>query len=586
LDLTFDALIIGAGVIGCAIARELSRYKLKIGILEKASDLFYGNSARNSGVLHAGFNNVPGSLMARFCVEGNKSFDDLARELGIPYRRTGKLVVGFTKKDREKLEEMIATGERNGVPGLAVIGKDKIKELAPQVAGEFAMWSGSTAILDPFAYVLALAQNAHKNGVRFFFDSEVTAIRECLSDADRSSGAVGSSSVTPNNGASTHTATSDPAIAPVCSSMLHIPAAPASSSTPYTSAVPVDSSMLHTPAAPANSNTPHTPTAFADSSMLHMPAAPTDSSTPHTPTAPVYAVSAGGHTYSARWIINCAGLGADKIAKMLGCDKYTIHPCRGEYYVLDRIVGSLLPLPAYPVPDPKAGGLGIHLTPTMDGNILVGPSDEYITDADDYSTTRKIMDLLIRDGSRIFPYLKGEYFIRNFSGIRPKLAPKEQGGYHDFIIERDDVHPRAVNLIGLESPAMTGALPISREVLRLMRQVEAFEPNPYFDPIRPAGTIFRDLPKEEQAKLIRQNPDYGEIVCRCENITKAEVLEAIRGPIGARTVIGVKYRCRAMMGRCQGGYCQARLCDILMKELGLACDEVQYSPLPGSNMFT
>ena len=144
---TYDCLIIGAGVVGSAIARELSRYCLNIGVLEKEPDVCCETSARNSGVLHAGFNNKPGSLMARFCVEGNRMFDQIAKELDIPYKRTGKLIVGFNEDDRKRLEQMKATGDKNGVPGLELIDKERIHEIAPLVGGEFAMWSPSTAIL-------------------------------------------------------------------------------------------------------------------------------------------------------------------------------------------------------------------------------------------------------------------------------------------------------------------------------------------------------------------------------------------------------------------------------------------------------
>ena len=165
----FDVLIIGGGVIGSAVARELSRYNLRIGVLEKELDVCCETSARNSGVLHAGFNNEPGSKMARFCVEGNRGFDQIARELDIPYRRTGKLVVGFTDEDKEKLLKMIEVGQINGVPGLELIDKERIKKIAPYLRGEFAMWSPSTAILNPFRFTIALAENAAQNGVRFLF---------------------------------------------------------------------------------------------------------------------------------------------------------------------------------------------------------------------------------------------------------------------------------------------------------------------------------------------------------------------------------------------------------------------------------
>ena len=477
----YDVLIIGAGVIGSAAARELSRYHLRIGVLEKAPDVCCETSARNSGVLHAGFNNKPESLMAKFCVAGNAGFDQLAKELDIPYKRTGKLVVGFTEEDRVRLEAMKAQGDQNGTPGLELVDRTFIQSKAPAVEGAFALWSPSTAILSPFQYTIALAENAAHNGVRFFFNHEVTAIRD---------------------------------------------------------------------------------------------------------DGQVYHVTAGGTEFQSRWVINCAGLGSAKVSAMLGIHDYTIYPCKGEYFILDQKVGNLLPLPAYPVPNPKLGGLGIHLTPSVDGNVFVGPSNEYLDDPEDYSANQPVMDMLIEDGSRIFPHLKREYFIRNFAGIRPKLASKAEGGYRDFVIERRaDVAPRAVNLVGIESPGLTSAVPISKEIVRRMEEIETLTPNPNFDPIRKGIVTFRDKTPEEQAALIAQDPDYGEIVCRCETITKAEVLQAIRNPLGVHTVTGIKYRCRTMMGRCQGGYCQTRVTELIQQETGCSREEIQYSR-DGSYLFT
>lgn len=264
----YDVLVIGGGVIGCSAARELSRYRLRIGVVEQGPDVCMETSSRNSAVLHAGYNNRPGSKMAKFCVEGNRTFDAVARELDIPYKRTGKLVVGFTSDDLDQLHNLKETGEKNGIEGLRIVDKPFIREKAPCVGGEFAMWSPTTAILSPFQFTFAMAENAAHNGVSFHFDARV----------DR---------ITREDGIYTlHTAAGD---------------------------------------------------------------------------------------LRCRWVVNCAGLGADKIARMLGIHDYTIYPCRGEYFILDKKAGPLLPLPAYPVPNYKTGGLGIHLTPTLDGNIMVGP---------------------------------------------------------------------------------------------------------------------------------------------------------------------------------------------------------------------
>ncbi len=475
----YDVMIIGSGVIGSAVARELSRYSLKIGVLEKELDVCSETSGRNSGVLHAGFNNKPGSLMAKFCVKGCQAFEQVAKELDIPFKRTGKIIVGFNDDDMMKLYALKEQGDTNGVLGLEIINKEKIKELAPNIDGEMGMYSPSTGILNPFIYTIALAENACKNGVDFYLDNEVISINR------------------------------------------------------------IDA---------------------------------------------IYEIQTLRGIYRSNWIINCAGLNSDKIAMMLGVDDYALYPCRGEYFILDQKIGHYLNMPAYPVPNPKEGGLGIHLTPTIDGNILIGPSTEYIKVNDNYSSTQKIMDILIKDGSRIFPYVKREFFIRNYTGIRPKLVGESQGGYGDFIIEERNESPNVIHLVGMESPGLTSALPIARKVVEIFGQKNILRQNPDFDPYRKGILKFKEQSKEMKRILVEKDPNYGEIICRCEMVTKAEILKAIHNPLGVETLIGVKNRTRAMMGRCQGGYCQIRIAELIMEEKNKREEEIVYSR-KGSNMF-
>ena len=468
----YDVIVIGSGVVGSAIARELSRYDLNVGVLEKELDVVCETSGRNSGVLHAGFNNKPGSLMAKFCVEGNQGFDKVAKELNIPFKRTGKLVTGFSDEDIKVLEELKEKGDKNGVKGLEIVSEKRIKELAPNVKGTKALYSPMTGILDPFIYTIALAENACENGVEFYLGREVKEIKrkeEC------------------------------------------------------------------------------------------------------------YEIITNKETYFTKWVINSAGLNSDKVARMLGITDYTIYPCRGEYFILDQKAGKYLNIPAYPVPNKKEGGLGIHLTPSIHGNIFIGPSADYIDENDNYSATEEVMDMLVREGRKILPQIKREHFIRNFSGIRPKLVSKEKGGYADFVIEERKEIPNVINLVGIESPGLTSAVPIARYVVEKIKNKEILKENKKFNPIRKGIVKFSEQSEEKQAELIRENPDYGEIICRCETITKAEILSAVRNPLGVGTVTGIKYRTRAMMGRCQGGYCQTRIAEIIMKEKNSNTDELKYS---------
>ncbi|MBQ9809539.1 MAG: NAD(P)/FAD-dependent oxidoreductase, partial [Spirochaetales bacterium] len=349
-----DVIIIGAGAVGCAVARELARYNISVLVLEKECDVAYGTSGRMSGVVHAGFNNKVGSLMARLCVEGSNLFEDVCRELDIPFRRTGKVLVAFDQDDMRALDRIMAQGKANGVKGLRLLDEDEIRSIAPGVGGIGGMFSERTAIFDPFEFCIAHAENAMDNGVDFSFESEVTAIRK---ESD------------------------------------------------------------------------------------------------------VFSVTTSKGIFKARLVVNSAGLYCDKVSAMAGVDKYKIYPCRGQYYILDKVADRLLDIPAYPVPKPGIGGLGVHLTPTIDGNIIIGPSAEYLDDPDDTATTAEVMDKLFAEAKALLPAIERRYIIGNYCGIRPKQAPESEGGFRDFVIKEEETCPGLINLIGIESPGFTASVP-------------------------------------------------------------------------------------------------------------------------------
>lgn len=473
----FDVIIVGAGVVGSAVARELSRYRLKIGVLEKELDVACGNSSRNTGMLHAGFTYKPGSLKAECAVEGNREFDQVAEELGVPFRRTGKLVVGFTEHDRENILKFKTIGEQNGVKGMRMIDKEEIAQIDPNAGGEFAMFVPSSGILDPMQYTIALAENACHNGVEFFFGQKVKSIC-CKKESE------------------------------------------------------------------------------------------------------TYLLETDQGQFESRWVINCAGMYASEISAMLGYPNYPVKGFKGEYYVLDKNAGKYLSIPVYPAPNDK-GGFMTHATPTIDGNVLVGP-DSYVTEErEDYTVTKEHMDGLFEDGRKMFRQMKREYFIRNFAGIRWKRYNPETGEILDFLIESDEEHPNTVNLVGIESPGITCALPLARRAAARLIEKENPAVNPDFDPVRPVKKRFRDMTHKEREEAIARNPLQGEIVCRCETVTKAEILEAIHNPLGVCTVTGIKNRTRATMGRCQGGYCETRITEMMEQELGAAPEDIRYSKKDG-----
>lgn len=474
----YDVLIIGGGVVGSAVAREMARYQLKIGVLEKELDVCYETSGRNSAVLHGGFAYDPGTKKAECCVEGCLEFDAVAKELDVPFKRTGKVLVGNTGEDLASLKRTLETGRINGSRGLEIIGEKRLHELVPAVVGNFALYSPNSGILDPFQYTIALAENAKKNGVEYYFDHEVTGIRRLPDQA--------------------------------------------------------------------------------------------------------YELSTAQGSFLTRWVVNSAGLGCGKISEMLGIPGYRIGGSKGDYIVLDKRIGPLLPMPVYPVPSNTY--MGIHVTPTVDGNVTVGPNAEYVDDFTYYGVPQKSMDYLAQSASTLWPHIRKSDYIRNYSGILPKWLD-ENGVVQDFVIEARDEAPHTINLVGIESPGLTGALPIARRAVRLMAERETLYPNTAFNPLREGIIRFSEQNNERKAQLIRENPDYGELVCRCERVTKAELLQAVHNPLGVHTMTGIKYRTRSMMGRCQGGYCQMRVARMICEETGCDIRDVLYARA-GSSLFT
>jgi glycerol-3-phosphate dehydrogenase len=477
----FDIIIVGGGAVGCAIAYTLAKYDLRTALLERNPDVAMGASGKNSAVVHAGFNNKPGSLMAELCVAGNKRFEAVCKTLDVPYKRTGKLVVGFTGDDMAVIDEIMDAGRENGSIGLERVGPEKLKELEPGIAGIGAMFSSNTAVFDPFLYTIHLCEAAVQNGVAFFMDNEVTAIRK---END------------------------------------------------------------------------------------------------------TFIVTTGKGEYTGSFLINSAGLYADRIAAMARDASFTVYPCRGEYFVLDTAAAALVSRPVYPVPRKGVGGLGVHLTTTVDGNVLIGPSAEYIDDREDYATTQNMTDDLFREAQTLLPSLRRNMVIGSYAGIRSKLVPQGDANYGDFVIGESRTVENLVNLAGIESPGLTASMPIAEMVAGIINTKRALKPNACFKAEYHGQPVFASLDDETQDDLIGQDADYGEIVCRCKNITKAEVLRALRNPLGVKTIAGVKNRVHATMGRCQGGYCLTKIMDTMTDEFGLVPERIAYRrygdlPFPG-----
>ncbi|MDA1257648.1 MAG: NAD(P)/FAD-dependent oxidoreductase [Chloroflexi bacterium] len=474
----FDVAIIGGGVVGCAIARALSRFQLDVVVLERDVDVARGTSGKNSGVAHTGINVPTGSLKAKLNVHGAAMFESLCRELDVPYKQVGKLIVALDESQVPDLESMQARGLANGVPVLDIIDADEIKRLEPNITGYAAVHAPTAAITCPYSLTIALAESAAENGVEVMLESPVTAI----------SGEPGDFTLTTPKGA-----------------------------------------------------------------------------------------------INAALIINSAGLASGEVARMAGVERWRIFPCRGEYVILDKSVGDMITRMVYPVPPKGGAGLGIHITPTVDGNILLGPSTDYIEDPEDVDTTVDVRKQLLKEASEFLPTINPRDVITAYSGVRPKLTSASEGGFGDFVIEEVPERPGIMHLVGIESPGLTAAPAIAEMVAGWVTDKLSPAVRPDFKEGAHTAKRFREQSREVQTSLVDNDPDYGRVICRCELVTRREILSAIENRLGARSINSIKYRSRSMMGRCQGGFCGPRIVDLLIEE-GVPFDELNLKG-DGSWMF-
>jgi glycerol-3-phosphate dehydrogenase len=475
----FHVAIIGGGVIGSAIAWELSKYKLNIVVFEKGSDVCSGTSKANSGVIHSGINSPPGSLKAKFCVEGNKILPSLAKKLGFSVKYVGKFIVAKNEKETKELEKLRKIGIENNVPDLEILNSSEIKKKEPKVSCYSGLWIPTAGIMLPYEFTIALAENAAVNNANFLLETEVTGLTK---QKDK------------------------------------------------------------------------------------------------------FLIKTRKGKFQSDIIINAAGLNCRKIVSMIEKPDFQVYPCRGEYLVFDKNYCNLINSMIYPTPVKGTGVLGVHITPTIEGNILLGPSAEFIDDPSDIKTTEEMMNNLLKEAKEIIPAIPDKAVINTYSGIRCKLAKPEEGGWADFRIEESKQNPGLINLLGIESPGLTGAPAIAVEITRLISKSLELHDKRDFKIRKIKSRRFSELSSEEQSNLIKQDERWGRIICRCEHITEAEVVKALSNPLNTRSLSSVKYRCRAGMGRCQGGFCTQHIVRIMEDEFNMDINKMVLKS-PGSYLF-
>ncbi len=539
----YDVAVIGGGVTGSAIARELSRYKVKACVIEREADLCEGTSKANSAIVHAGFDAKPGTFKARMNVEGNRLMENLAKELDFPFERNGSLVVCTKEQDETILEKLLEQGKENGVPGLRIVEREELLSMEPNISDDVvkALYAPTGGIVCPFHLTYALAENAAENGVDFFLDTEVKKLEKTDGgfriEVDYGSKAIcwtRSKSDAPEG-----SETCDPKESETCD--------PKESET----CDPKESETRD----PIESET----SAPRENVVSKMPSVSENTVRPQQGTGAI----------EAKLIVNAAGVYADVLNNMISDRKIEIIPRRGQYMLLDKTAGGHVSHTIFQLPSKM--GKGVLVTPTIHGNLLVGPTAEEIEDKEGVNTTAEGLASLAQRSALSVKNIPYRQVITSFAGLR---AHDTEG---DFIIgEADDV-PGFFNAAGIESPGLSSAPAIGAYLAEMVAEKLSLSEKENFRSKRKGILNPALLSLEERNALIKENPAYGQIICRCESISEGEILDAIHRPLGARTLDGVKRRTRAGMGRCQAGFCSPRVMEILERELSMDMFDVQKS---------
>lgn len=452
---TRDVVIIGAGVTGSSIARELSRFQGDFLVLEKASDVCEGTSKANSGIAHAGFDAEPGSLKAKFNVLGSRKMEALSKELDFSYKRNGSLVLGFSEDDLKKLEDLKDRGEKNGVEGITILTGDEVRKMEPNLSKDvtYALYAPLGGIVCPFGLTIAMAENAAVNGVSFSMNTEVQSVQK-------------------------------------------------------------------------------KPEGFL--------------------------ISTNKGEILTRAVVNAAGVYADKIHNMICDDKLHITARKGEYCLYDKKVGNTVSCTIFQVPG--AYGKGILVTPTVHGNLLLGPTATDTEDKEEVNTTADGLKTVATTAAKSILTVPAKQVITSFAGLRAH----EDGG--DFVVGESSVKG-FFDAAGIESPGLTAAPAIGEYLAKEIATSMGLSEKEDFVATRKGIPNMALASNEEKECLIKENPLYANVICRCELVTEGEIVDAIHRPVGATTLDGVKRRTRAGMGRCQAGFCSPKTVEILAREL-------------------
>lgn len=447
----YDVAIIGSGITGSACAYFLSKYRLKIAVIEKNNDVCCGTTKANSAIIHAGYDPHPETLMAKLNVRGSAMAKDICARLDVPYEQIGSLVVAFSEEEAKTVEKLFERGNANGVPDLKILNKEELKEAEPMISDEAlcALYAPSAAIVNPWEYGLAMAETAVRNGAEILLESEVTSIKK-------------------ENG--------------------------------------------------------------------------------------VFKITAGEKEIEAKYVINAAGVNCDDVHNMIAPPKFRVIPSAGEYYLLDKSEGKRARHVIFQCPNKD--GKGVLVSPTVHGNLIVGPNAD-ARDKDDTSTKTRCLDFVREKAVKSVPSINFRENIRNFTGVRAATD------IDDFIIEF--ACEGFLDLAGIKSPGLSAAPAIAELAVKMLGESGlALEEKESFTDER-THLRFKHLSDEEKNNAVKKNSAYGRVICRCETITEGEIIDALNSPIPPVSLDGIKRRAGTGMGRCQGGFCGPKVLEIMAK---------------------
>lgn len=461
----YDIAIIGAGISGSAIARELSKYNLKTIVIEKGVEVCQGTTKANSAIVHGGYDATPNSLKAKLNVLGNSLYEELCKDLSVEFKKIGSLVLAFSNEEENHIKELYDRGIKNKVKGLKILNKKEVINLEPNVNKNVhsALLCESAGIVCPFNLNIALMENAMDNGIELKLKSEVIDINK------------------------------------------------------------------------------------KDEYF--------------------YIKTANNEIIKSKYVINASGIYSDKINNMIGGDEFYIIPRKGEYKILDKSEGKITNHVLFQCPSEK--GKGVLVTQTVHGNLLVGPNAQAVDTGEDITTTEDGLYEISQAAKKTIDSINFQKTITSFAGVR---ATPNTG---DFCIFSSSKAKGFINVGGIESPGLASAPGIAKYVVELLnKEGLILEKNKSFNPIREKNKSFSNMSISERKDIVSKDSNYNKIICRCETVTEAEIVDAINRPCGARTVDGVKRRVRPGMGRCQGGFCGPKIIEIISRELNISVEEV------------